>query len=125
MVFDFSKYKIELVIPDDILNFLKTEGLDESIFSNKNTWGMYVEDDVFFSHEKHPTEQGYEPFTTEDAPLSISKDIKIVIYEVSFSTKKKYAVEPEKSMKDKKPLATTTISYAFPKLNDVSIAYYD
>jgi len=123
VIFDLKKYKIELIIPEIIIKFLENNHLKKDLLLNQSKWAMEVEDGIFCSHNKHPTEKGY--VSDCEKPLSNSKFIKILIYGISISTKKLCIKEPEDFIKDKKPLLTSISHYVFQNIDEVDAAYYD
>jgi len=102
-----GKYTVELIIPREIELFIKAAHIDTKEIFNNNFWGVQADDEVFFSHTKHPTEEGYESHM--DEPLSKSKKLKVLVHGFYLHSKQLFELEPQNFIKEK-PLITSSVN---------------
>jgi len=115
----YGKFKLTIKIPVEIELFIKAIHLNKKDIFDKDFWQMQVEDNVFFSHESHPTESGYVSHSF-DEPLSVSKDIKVLLHGIYLNSKKILEFKPT-DFEDTIPITTCscnlksgpTIYYSF------------
>ncbi len=106
IVYDYEKFRLRIKIPEEIELFMKAAHINEDEVLNKNFWQMMVEDEIFFSHEKHPSEEGYVSFGPSE-PLSKSKEIIVLIHGFYLTSRKIFELEP-KDFEKKEPIITSS-----------------
>jgi hypothetical protein len=95
--YKFKKFEIELIIPKEIELFIQAAKLRKADILSRPFWKMEVEDNIFYSHTKHPTEKDYESFG--EKPLSKSKKIKVLLHGLYYSSDKIFVLKPSDFVK--------------------------
>jgi hypothetical protein len=122
--YDYGKWSLVIRVPEEIELFMKAAHIDEKEVFDRGMWGDLVEDTIFFSHEKHPTEPGYAPFGVGPCfePLSKSTKITALIYGFYLSSSKIFILNLNE-LEKAKPLVTSSTSIKGGWR--MYIAYYD
>lgn len=106
--YDYEKFSLIVQIPKEIELFIEAAHIPAKEIIDKYFWQMQVEDDVFLSHEKHPTEDGYSFQGSDNEPASKSKEIVALITGFYLSSKKILEFEPEYFKKEKSIVNSST-----------------
>ena len=120
--YSYDKFNLTVQIPEEMELFIKAAHIPTNEIVDKYFWQMQVEDDVFLSHEKHPTEEGYSAHISGEEPASKSKEIVVLITGFYLSSQKILEFEPE-YFKKEKPIVTSSIN-----IDDgwrMYLSYYD
>ena len=104
--YTYEKFNLKIKIPEEIGLFMKAAHINQGEILDKAFWQMEVEDNVYFSHKKHPAEEGYVS-DMPDAPLSKSRGITVLVHGFYLSSKKSFELSA-KDFDEKDPLATVS-----------------